>query len=100
MAFVEDLSPFFALTDFGVSAAITRGAVPVVTCNVIFDQPTQPIGIYEQEVEEALPRATGRTADLDAVRRGDRVTVSAVAYRIERIRHDGTGVTVLHLAVL
>ena len=101
MAFVEDLAPFFDdVSGFAVVATITRGATPVVTCNVIFDRPSEPVGLYDQEIEELSPRVKGPTAELATVKRGDTVTVSAVAYRVERLRPDGTGVTILHLALI
>jgi hypothetical protein len=98
MAFVEDLTVFFNPAEFAVAAVFKRGAATVAACNVIFDDPTQQIALYEQGVEEAAPRLRARTADVAAVRRNDLVTVNAVIWRVERLANDGTGVSTLYLA--
>lgn len=98
MAFVEDLTVFFNPADFAVAAVFTRGAATVATCNVIFDDPTHEVALYEQALEEIAPRLRARTADVAAVRRNDLVTVNAVVWRVERLAADGTGVSTLYLA--
>jgi hypothetical protein len=94
----EDLSQFF--DDFAVVATITRGASPVVavvTANVIFDLPSQSVTLYETEVEEPAPFLMAPASVLANVKRGDDVSVNGAAYKVERIRPDGTGLTRLDL---
>lgn len=99
MAFTEDLSPFFDVDDgFAVEAEFARGATLLKTCNVIFDDPTHEVSLYEQGVEERAPTLRAKSADVATIKRGDIATVNAVDYRVERIHADGTGITIIYLA--
>lgn len=98
MAFAEDLTVFFNPADFAVSAVFTRGETTIATVNVIFDDRTHEVALYDQDVEEVAPRLRAQTCDVPDVRRNDVVTVNSVRWRIERLSNDGTGVSTLYLA--
>lgn len=98
MAFAEDLTQFFNTDEFAVLAVFKRQNVAVAQVNAIFDQPTLPVGIYEAEIDELQPRVMAPTAELAEIQRGDICELPAGAFRVEKITHDGTGVSTVYLA--
>jgi hypothetical protein len=98
MAFAEDRSQFFDTRDFGVVATFTRGGVAVATANVIFDDPSHEVTVYETQVEEAAHTLLADAPTVAAVKRGDAVSVEGGAYTVERIEPDGNGLKLMYLA--
>ncbi|HYY95280.1 MAG TPA: hypothetical protein VE713_12245 [Pyrinomonadaceae bacterium] len=94
--FDEDLSRFFE--EFAVEAVFKRAGAPVATANVIFNDPSQPVTVYETEVEEPAPFLLAPAAALADVLREDAVAVNGADYTVERIRPDGTGLVRMDLA--
>lgn len=94
--FQEDLGQFFE--EFAVEAIFTRGGEPVTTTNVIFNDPSQSLQLYDASVvEEAAPFLLAPASELAAVRRRDEVAVNGADYTVERLRPDGTGLLRLDL---
>ena len=76
MAFVEDLSAFFA--DFGVPA--TFGAL---SATVLLDMPDAEIfGGGQISTDYAI---TYKSGDLSGLKTGDAITVNAVAYQVREV---------------
>lgn len=89
-----ELSAFFNLKEFAVEANITDGDEFDIDINVIFDDSTEGIELYETtSVEAANPQFEAVTSDLASVKRGMVVTIASKAYRVERIRKIGDGAT-------
>lgn len=100
MAFSEDLTPFFDLGDFAETGAFYHGATLIREARVIFTEGSQAVEIYSTSVEEPAPTVQVQTAELAGVKRGHTLTLGTKSFRIERIEHDGTGVSTVHLAKL
>jgi hypothetical protein len=91
MPFAEDLTPFFAVSDFGTAATYSVGSA---TVNGIFDKAyADPLGL----VEGTAPVFVCRTADVPTAAHGQTFTINAVAYTVCGVEPDGTGVTLLRL---
>ena len=74
--FTEDLSPLFA--DFGMPAQYGS-----LTATVLLDMPDQQIfGDMQISTEYAI---TYKSADLAGLKRGDSITVNAVAYSVREV---------------
>lgn len=87
MAFVEDLSLFFA--DFGVSATVGG-----VACVGIFDN------VYAQSLgftAGTSPTLIVKAADVPAVAQNTAVVVPAGSFTVTDVEPDGTGLTLLRL---
>jgi hypothetical protein len=98
MAFDEDLSLFFDVSGgFAVAAVITMGS-STRSIPGIFNDPTQSVEIYDTAVEAGNPFLTAQTSDLAGVKRGHTATMNAVVYKIERVHHDGTGLSTVYLS--
>lgn len=95
MAFDEDLDIYFDLDGFAVECLINT--VPPRTIKVIFNSPTESLGLYEANVEAAAPYLKCQSADIAGVKRGRTATINAVTYTIERVAHDGNGTSNLYL---
>jgi hypothetical protein len=87
MAFVEDLSPFFA--DFGVSATVGGASVT---------------GIFDAAYADELgiggigPTFRCKSTDVASAVAGTAVTINATSYTIAGpVEHDGTGMALIHL---
>src|SRR5215208_1339789 len=94
MAFAEELELFFDTDDFAVAANITDGNDFDRDINVIFDNSTEGIGLYENtSVEAASPQFEAASTDLIGVKRGMVVTIASKVYTVERIRKVGDGAT-------
>ena len=94
--FNEDLSLFFDEKDFAVEAILNLGT-STRSIKAIFETPTQSVEIYDTAIEADAPRVTCRTQDLTGIKRGHAVTVQNQSYKIEKISHDGTGLSFLYL---
>lgn len=90
MAFVEDLSVFFA--DFGVPAVV--GVDTAIT--VIFDKAY--IAQLNGRLEGENPECLGRTEDIGDMQEGDPITIDGIPYTVVGApQSDGTGLTILQL---
>ena len=93
----EDLSPFFAGLD----------AVPVVIHNSLgdrtitgyFDNSFFNSQIGETILESTQPRVTCKTSDVEGVPRESTLTIEGVLYSIIEPQPEGTGMTILRLAI-
>ncbi|HEY0545315.1 MAG TPA: head-tail joining protein [Pyrinomonadaceae bacterium] len=97
MAFTEDLTLFFDPDGFAIEAVFNLSPTPR-TASVIFNTPSQAVDIYDAQVEADAPNLLAKTSDLSGVKRGTTVTVNSVAYKVERIADDGTGVSTVYLS--
>ena len=98
MAFTEDLDQFFDTDDFAVPCSIDT--TPPRSIDVIFSRPTESVSMYEAQVEAPAPFLLCKTGDLAGVRSGrsgNSATIDAVAYKIERIEHEGAGTSRVYL---
>lgn len=92
----EDLAGFFNDAEHAVKANITDGTDFDIDINVIFDNSTEGVGIYESTtVEAANPSFEAITAELAGVTRGMIATIANAAYKIERIHKIADGATSL-----
>lgn len=90
MAFAEDLSPFFATSDFAVAA--TLQGVPVTG---IFDaEYIEPLGNL---VEGRQPVFLAELATMPAVAQTQTLVIGATTYTVRGVEPDGTGVVLLRL---
>jgi hypothetical protein len=90
----EDLAGFFNDEELAVRANVTDGADFDIDINVIFDNSTEGVGIYESTtVEAANPSFEAITAELAGVSRGMIATIANAAYKVERVRQIGDGAT-------
>ena len=85
MAFVEDLTPFFA--DFAASA--TKSGVPVA-------------GVFDKAYGEAFGLIAGndpvfRTATATGIVRGNTLVIGGVTYTVVAVESDGTGMDLCRL---
>lgn len=100
MAFTEDLSPFFELSDFAVEATIKNGSTTVRTAKVIFDSIAGPLDVLAAEVQAGSPKARIKTDDLaGVVLNTHTIVINSVTYRIVGREDDGTGVSTILLKV-
>jgi hypothetical protein len=97
MAFTEDMDPFFNGNDFALEAVITLNDNSTRKLNVIFDEATDRVDLYDQNIEANVPTVTCKTSDLTGVKTRKQLTVSGKTFSIERIAHDGTGVSTIYL---
>lgn len=95
--FSENLNQFFETNDFAVDAVINYGSNQTRDLKVIFETPSQSVEIYDTAIEADAPRLSCKTSDLSQVKQYDTVTVQSNTYKIERISHDGTGISFLYL---
>lgn len=91
----EDLNDFF--DDFAVEAAITLNDSSVRTINVIFDEATAGVDLYSQNIEANVPTVTAKTSDLTGVKTRNQISFLSKTFSIERISHDGTGISTVYL---
>jgi hypothetical protein len=97
VAFTEDLTQFFDQRDFAVEAVIKDGSAAVRSINVIFDDPRGQVVVFGADIEDALPSALCRTADLEDVEHGFTMTIAGTVYRIVGNQSDGTGTSTVQL---
>jgi hypothetical protein len=98
MAFAEDLSVFFDVDGFAVAAEIRTAQNALVrTVNAILSTPSQELALFAANVEAGYPFALFKTADLADVTRQHKIVIAGTTYRVERLEHDGTGVTTVQL---
>jgi hypothetical protein len=95
--FSENLNQFFETNDFAVDAVINYGSNQTRDLKVIFETPSQSVEIYDTSIEADAPRLSCKTSDLNQVKQYDTVTLQNSTYKIERINHDGTGISFLYL---
>jgi hypothetical protein len=103
VAFTEDLTQFFDVDEFAVTAVIkswvARNSTELRTIPVIFNDPMQEVAVFGAEVETNLSFVQCRTSDLAGVTRSHTMTIGGVDYRIAGIASDGTGVSNVQLRV-
>lgn len=97
MAFVEDLSVFFDLSDFAESAVITLSGGATRTVSAIFNTPSLSVEIYDQQIETDAPSALCKTVDLTGVKNNNSMAIGGKTYKIAKISDDGTGVSTVYL---
>lgn len=99
MPYDDDLPLFFEPTEHAAPCVITGPNAFTLSLNVIFNDPTHEVGIYDEtQVESAAPFFQAQTAELAGVRKGMTATIGGVGYKIERVRKDGTGVSNVFLS--
>jgi hypothetical protein len=88
MPFVEDLSGFFKVSDFG-TAALYNGAT---TVNGIFDAAyADPLGL----AEGTAPVFMCATASVPAAAHGDTLVINGVTYTVRGVEPDASGLVVM-----
>lgn len=99
MALTEDLSAFFDTDEFAEAGTITRPGDDdfIRTAKPIIDRATEDVENQGSRVVANAFIATCKTADIDGVKPKDILTAGAIAYRIESVSHEGTGVSYLEL---
>lgn len=97
MPFTEDLSPFFAIADFAVAAVLHLSESEDRTINVIFNDPTQALQLFDSSVDAGATFLLCKQTDIADVRDGMTVTVNSRTYKIERRTRDETGTGALYL---
>jgi hypothetical protein len=90
VAFVEDLTPFFAVSDFAVAGTLNGVAVTGIFDNQYFE----PLG---GDVQGAEPVFVLPTASSSSAAHGQSLVIGATTYKVRGVEPDGTGVTLLRL---
>lgn len=93
--FTENLNDFF--DDFAVPAVVTLPDSTTRTIEVIFDEATERVDLYSSNVEANVPTATAKTSDLEGVKTKRPIVIGGKNFTIERIAHDGTGISTIYL---
>ena len=99
MAFTEDLTVFFDTLGFAEDAEINLPESVKRTVKIILNTPSQDIQIFETAVETDLPNVMIKTVDTDGVKtQRDTIKILSLnkSFKINRIAHDGTGVSTLY----
>lgn len=97
MPFTEDLEDFFDLDEFGTEAVFTTAPSVTKSIVVIFNDPTQPVEMYDTQIEAEAAFLHCKASDLNGIRRGNPVTVEGNNYTVNRITRDGTGTAMIFL---
>lgn len=95
--FAEDLSLFFSLDEHAVAAVITLSNNTQLTVNVIFNSQTAENRFLDTGIVSESPNLIAATSDLTGVRKNDYVFVEGESRKIEKILHDGTGMSTVYL---
>lgn len=96
--FAEDLSVFFDVRNGFAVDAVFGLASGDVTRPVIFNDPTQPVEMYDTRVEADGPFLQMRESDLEGVKKNVAVEVPAGSFMVERVTRDGTGLAIVYLS--
>lgn len=96
MAFMEDLDQFFEDDDFAEEVMVTFASGATRSFMAIVETPTQGVGVYEAEVESDAPYLRCKTGDTTGIRRENTVSVRDETWIVERVRHEGTGVSLIY----
>jgi hypothetical protein len=91
--FDSDLIDMLSLDEFSVPAT-----VGLVTVNGIFTKEYETKVLLGLDIEGSSAVFTCRTSEVSGAARGDTVTILTVAYRVDTIEYDGTGVSMLILS--
>lgn len=94
----EDLAAFFDPEDFADECVITGPNAFTRTLNVILNTGTEPVTLYETNVEAPNPSFMCREDELVDVKRGMTATVRGKAYKIERIAFDQADTATVYLS--
>ncbi len=92
--FTEDLTEFFATSDFAVTATLA-GTISIAG---IFANASSPIAGGEAAVEGSIPTFTCAMADIPSVAQGQTILINGATYTIIAVHPDGTGVVTLGLS--
>lgn len=95
--FTENLNDFFDEEEFAVSAVVTLPDSSTRSIKVIFDQATERVDLYSQNIEANIPTCMAKTSDLSGVKTKRQIVVDGKTFLIERISHDGTGISTIYL---
>lgn len=95
--FAEDLSLFFATEDFAVQAVMTINNAQK-TVKVIINTPTMDVAIYDTEIVADTPFFFAATGDIAGLRKPNPVVIGGTNYRVEKVTHDGTGLSTVYLS--
>lgn len=96
--FDEDLSLFFDVESGFAVEAVFGLAAGDATRPVIFNDPTQPVELYDTRVEADGPFLQVQEEHLEGVKKGVSVEVPAGSFRVERVTRDGTGLALVYLS--
>ena len=95
----EDLSEFFDLSEFAVTAVVRRDGTEIGEVRGIFDDPNVVSDLGEYEFDHPTPQFVCKETDVSAVRKGDVLEVIGRVYDIMREPQlDGTGIATLILS--
>lgn len=93
MAFTEDLSVFFQVADFGVTATWTPSSTGVdQAINGIFDAQSTELPSSSPDVLTSAPRFLCAEADVSDMAENDDVLVNDTSFLVSYVDPDGTGV--------
>jgi hypothetical protein len=96
MAFAEDLSQFFDTRDFAVAATLHLAGGVTRAVDVIFNDPSQEVTVYDTAVEAGSPHMQCLKSDAAGLARGNPVDVGGGTHTVVRIADDGTGVVTVY----
>lgn len=81
------------LNDFGISVTLPDTS----TITAIFDNQPIQLDNGQSVISTSQPMIISRTSDVSSLIAGSTITVEGTTYYVEDIRHDGTGMTEVHL---
>lgn len=94
----SDLSDFFVLDDFAITAKYTAIGKPTKMIKGIFDNPQASRNATDLlNVTIPAPQFACRTVDVPNAADGDAMVIQSVSYYVRVVLTDGTGVSTLIL---
>src|ERR1043165_3285404 len=94
--FAEDRSQFFDTRDFAEVATLHLAGGVTRALNVIFNDPSQEVTVYDTAVEASRPTMQCLKEDVAGLARGNLVDVSGGTHTVVRIAADGTGLVTVY----
>ena len=92
--FTEDLADFFKTADHGTAASYTHAAT-TTTVNGLFEKAY----LETFNTQGSQPTFMCATADVSSAAHGDTLVIGGTTYSVVGVEPDGTGVTLLRLAL-
>lgn len=94
--FAENRSQFFDTRDFAEVATLHLAGGATRAVNVIFNDPTQEVTLYDTAVEAGSPHMQCLKEDVSGLARGNSVDVGGATHKVVRIASDGTGLVTVY----
>ena len=92
----SDLSDFFVIDDFAITAKYTAIGKTAKTIKGIFDNPQVSINASDMlDVTIPSPKFVCRTVDVPNAAEGDAMVINSTSYYVRVVLNDGTGVSTL-----